>query len=241
MAPDPEQGDGVSAPRLIAQCILFCGVFYLWSSPIIQPIKIMVVLFHEMSHGLMALVSGGQVLRIVITADEGGACETQGGMALLIVSAGYLGSMFFGGLLLYLSRFRGSVPVIFTFLTLVVAAAIVTVLHDPYSRSFATALAGSFVFLGLLSPVLIGALILRVLGTVSCLYSIFDIYWDILARGTAEAPAENDAVAFSQLTGFSATSVGLLWLAVSALYFIFVLRIIIRASPMEARPAPARA
>ena len=241
MARDPEQGDAVSVPRLLAQCFIICSVFYLWTSPVIQPIKIMVVLFHEMSHGLMALLSGGQVLRIIITADEGGACETQGGMALLIVSAGYLGSMFFGGLILYLSRFRGCVPVIFTFLTLVVASAIVTVLHDPYSRTFATALAGSFIFLGLLSPAVLGALVLKILGTVSCLYSIFDIYWDILARGSAEAPAENDAVAFSQLTGFPATSVGFLGLVASALYFAFVLRIMIREAPGEAHTAPARA
>jgi hypothetical protein len=131
--------------------------------------------------------------------------------------------------------------VIFTFLTLVISSAILTVLHDPYSRTFATALAGSFVVLGLLSPAFLGSLVLRILGTVSCLYSIFDIYWDILARGSAEAPAENDAVAFSQLTGFPASSVGFLWLVASALYFALVLRIIVRQAPIEARTAPARA
>lgn len=236
MARAAEYQEGVSVPLIVWQCFLISAVFYMWASPVIQPVKIMVVLFHEMSHGLMALASGGRVLEIVITADEGGACETEGGAALLIVSAGYLGSMFFGGLLLYLSRFKACVPVVFTALTLTLGAAIFTVLHDPYSRTFASALAGSFVFVGLLSPAVVGAFFLRILGTVSCLYSIFDIYWDIIANGSSGSLGENDAVAFSQLTGMPADVVGMMWLGVSTLYFLAVLKIIVTqgAAPPQA-------
>lgn len=209
------------------QAFLMTVVFYMWSSPVIQPIKIMVVLFHEMSHGLMALASGGEVLRIVVTADEGGACETAGGVGELIVSAGYLGSMLFGGLILYLSKIRACVPMVYSLLALILAAAIFSVLHDPYSRTFATGLAGCFIFLGLLAPVFLGVLFLRILGTVSCLYSIIDIYSDILATG-AETLAENDAVAFSNLTGVPASTVGLIWLCVSVVFFLFVLKAIAR-------------
>jgi hypothetical protein len=238
MARAAEFQEGVSVPRVVWQCFLISAVFYLWASPVIQPVKIMVVLFHEMSHGLMALASGGRVLDIVITSDEGGACETEGGAALLIVSAGYLGSMFFGGLLLYLSRFKGCVPIVFTALTLTLGAAIFTVLHDPYSRTFASALAGSFVFAGLLSPAVVGAFFLRILGTVSCLYSIFDIYWDVIANGSPGKLAENDATAFSQLTGMPSEAVGLLWLGVSAVYFLAVLKIVV--STHGETHAPAR-
>ena len=220
---------------LFIQCALMSLVVYAWSSPFIQPVKIMVVLFHEMSHGLMALLSGGEVLRIVITADEGGACETQGGVGTLIVSAGYLGSMLFGGLLLYLSRFRSCVPVVYTLLSLTLGAALFTVLHDPYSRTFATALAGSFIFLGLLAPTFLGVVFLRVLGTVSCLYSIIDIYVDILADH-GEQFAENDAVAFANLTGVPASTVGAAWLGISVAFFIVVLRALMRpraSSPSE--------
>jgi hypothetical protein len=232
-----EYQEGVSVPLIVWQCFLTSAVFYMWASPVIQPVKLMVVLFHEMSHGLMALASGGSVLEIVITADEGGACATEGGAAILIVSAGYLGSMFFGGLLLYLSRFKGCVPVVFTALTLVLGAAIFTVLHDPYSRTFASALAASFLFVGLFSPTVVGAFFLRILGTVSCLYSIFDIYWDILAEGSSSL-GQNDAVAFSELTGIPSDAVGMMWLAVSTLYFLVVLKIIVTQGVAR---APARA
>ena len=92
--------------HLVLQLGLTCLVFYLWSSPVVQPIKLMVVLFHEISHGMMALFSGGKIISILITADEGGACETEGGSETMIVTAGYLGSMFVGGMILYLSRAR---------------------------------------------------------------------------------------------------------------------------------------
>ena len=162
MSTKAKKTEDLSVGQLMVQCCLISVVFLAWSSPLIQPVKIMVVLFHELSHGLMALATGGKVLNIVVTWEEGGFCETEGGIAALIVSAGYLGSMFFGGLLLYLSRLRDYVPVAYTILTLMLAAAILTVLDDPFSRSFATGLAASFLLLGLVVPAMISALFLQI-------------------------------------------------------------------------------
>ncbi len=239
--------ESFSVAQCILQCFLISIVFFFWHSPAIQPVKLMVVLFHEMSHGIVALASGGKVLNIGITADEGGFCESDGGVTLLIVSAGYLGSMLTGGLLLYLSRIRGCVAGVYILLTLTLTAAIFTVLHDSYSRTFATSLAGSFIVLGFLVPGLLGALFLRLLGTVSCLYSIFDIYWDILATDRLGYAPENDAVAISQITGIPPQGVGLLWLGLSVLYFLVVLKIIVVSEPagagagVDARTASAPA
>jgi hypothetical protein len=236
MGETAEYSEDLSLHSLVLQCALIGLAFYLWSSPVVQPVKVMAVLFHEMSHGLVALMTGGEVLSITVTADEGGACETRGGHEILIVSAGYLGSMFFGGLLLYLSKFRACVPVVYTLLTLTLAGAIFTVLHDPYSRTFATALAASFILVGLLAPVLLGSLFLRVLGTVSCLYSMLDIYGDIL-EDRPGSEADHDAAAFSAMTGIPVTAVGFLWLAVSVAFFFWTLRALLRA---RLAPAPAR-
>ncbi len=221
--PSAEYTTGVSVTRLVFQCFVICAVFAMWTSPIIQPVKIMVVLLHEMSHGLMALLTGGQVVSIAITQSEGGLCETEGGIVALIVSAGYLGSMLFGGFLLYFSKFKESAPIVYTVLTLTLAAAIFTVLRDPFSRTFATGLAATFIFLGLLAPPFLSSLVLQVLGTISCLYSIFDIYGDVLLESSA-GNLENDAQVFAQITGVPPNVVGVSWLAVSVIYFAFVLR-----------------
>ncbi len=233
----------ISTSEVVTQCLLICAVFYLWTSPVIQPVKVMVVLFHELSHGLAALLSGGEVLQIAVTADEGGCCESQGGIPALIVSAGYMGSMFFGGLVLYLSKFRGFVRFVYVLLAATLGVAILKVLHDPYSRTFATALAGSFIMLGLLAPIFLSALVLRLIGTVSCLYSIFDIYWDILAPPGGMAALENDAQAFAALTGISAELVGAFWLASSIVYFVWILKIMVRrtaAAPIRGEAQPAK-
>ena len=236
--PNPTQADDISLRSVFFQFGLMCAIFYLWSSPWIQPVKIMVVLFHEMSHGLMALLTGGKVLNIFITPDEGGACETEGGMPLLIVSAGYLGSMLFGGLILYLSRFRSFVPVVFGMLTLTVVSAVVTVMGDPYSKKFAAMLAGSFIIAGFLVPSMVGRFALQVLGTVCCLYSIFDIYWDVLADRTEQA-IQNDAIVFSSLSGMDARTVGTAWLVASVILFLAVLRSTMKGVVGDESPAAA--
>ena len=218
------------------QCFLTCAVFAMWTSPVIQPVKIMVVLFHEMSHGLVALITGGEIMNISVTQDEGGQCETEGGIVAMIMSAGYLGSMFFGGVLLYLSKFRSYVPVVYTMLTLVLAAAIVTVIRDSYTRAFATGLAATFIVLGLLAPTFLSCFVLRALGTISCLYTIYDIYGDVLASSSSGSALENDANVFANLTGIPPNVVGFMWLAVSVVFFFFVLRFLLLEESDEESP-----
>ena len=235
IGPGSRQGGLFSLSHLVLQMVLTCMVFYLWSSPLAQPIKLMVVLFHEISHGVMALFTGGKIISILITADEGGACETEGGSEALIVTAGYLGSMFVGGMLLYLSRAKHFVPLVFGLLTLILVAAITTVIRDSYSRTFASGLAVFFVLCGFLAPSTIGALLLRLIGTFTCLYSIFDIYWDVLAD-QGSAFNQNDAVAFSQLTGMEPQFVGIAWLTGCLVFFLLVLKNILYSE--EELPEP---
>jgi hypothetical protein len=58
--------------------------------------------FHEFSHGLAALISGGRIRSIQIAFDASGRCLTQGGSPVLILFSGYAGSALWGSLI-YLS------------------------------------------------------------------------------------------------------------------------------------------
>ncbi len=58
--------------------------------------------FHELSHGIAALLSGGGIQSIEIAADGSGRCTTLGGRSQLILFSGYAGSSLWG-LLMYLS------------------------------------------------------------------------------------------------------------------------------------------
>src|SRR5690606_29550601 len=76
---------------------LFALLWFFWDAPPVYPLKIFVVLLHEISHAAMALATGGSVLRIELDPGQGGACHCPGGNAFLTLSAGYLGSLAWGG------------------------------------------------------------------------------------------------------------------------------------------------
>lgn len=52
--------------------------------------------FHEISHGLAALISGGGVEKIELHLSGSGLCETIGGLEWFILAAGYAGATFWG-------------------------------------------------------------------------------------------------------------------------------------------------
>ncbi|MCW8832985.1 MAG: M50 family metallopeptidase [Colwellia sp.] len=52
--------------------------------------------FHEISHGIAALLTGGHVLRIQLFANGAGLCTTQGGISFIISFAGYAGATLWG-------------------------------------------------------------------------------------------------------------------------------------------------
>lgn len=55
--------------------------------------------FHEISHGIAALVSGGDIVRIQLFTNGAGLCTTQGGSRFLISFFGYGGAIIWGGLI----------------------------------------------------------------------------------------------------------------------------------------------
>lgn len=52
--------------------------------------------FHELSHGLAALLSGGSIVQIQLFPNGAGLCTTQGGIAFLIAFSGYAGAVAWG-------------------------------------------------------------------------------------------------------------------------------------------------
>ena len=58
--------------------------------------------FHELSHGLMALATGGSIESIALDYSGSGRCVYRGGVRTLVSFAGYAGSGLWG-LLIYIS------------------------------------------------------------------------------------------------------------------------------------------
>jgi len=66
--------------------------------PIVNwPFSWMMTFFHEISHGIAALLTGGSVLKINLYLNGAGLCTTKGGMGFIISFAGYMGAVIWGG------------------------------------------------------------------------------------------------------------------------------------------------
>ena len=89
---------------LIGFALYFGVIWFAWDTPLVYPLKVFVVLLHEISHGIAALATGGTIQGIELNPAQGGACHCPGGNALVTLSAGYLGSLGWGALLLMGAR-----------------------------------------------------------------------------------------------------------------------------------------
>jgi hypothetical protein len=194
--------------------------YALWQSPLLLPLKLFTVFLHETSHGLAAVASGGSIERIELSADQAGLCVTRGGSRFLVASAGYLGSLGFGLALLWLgarSRYDRALVAMLGAATLAL-----TLGYVRTAFGFAYGLAAGLALLAVAAwlPAEASDLVLRVLGTVSALYAIWDVAADVLLR---DVPG-SDAHALAELTGLPAPLWGLAWIGVSLVLLATVLR-----------------
>jgi hypothetical protein len=84
---------------MIAYSVIIFGV---WNVPIfkmlINPLKLFTIGWHELCHIIMGIMTGGRIVKITIDPTIGGATIVEGGRPPWILSAGYIGSTFFGAL-----------------------------------------------------------------------------------------------------------------------------------------------
>ncbi|MBE7440205.1 MAG: M50 family metallopeptidase [Spirochaetales bacterium] len=152
-----------------------------WDAPWLLPFKLLVVLVHEIWHALLTVLTGGQVDGLSIGWDGSGETSVTGLTGLipftLSVSAGYLGSMIVGGVLLACSLQRKRERMIL--LSLGISLGYFAALYmEPMGLAFNTA-AGWAAAFGLASflPGWFMRIMLGSTGTVIvwyCLYDMFD-------------------------------------------------------------------
>ncbi len=116
-------------PQLLLLLLATVITLVLWFIPLaeylVYPIRLFVTFIHESSHAVIAVLTGGSVQSLTISADGSGVVYSapSGTIgALLTSSAGYLGTTAFGVLMLYLIRRSVSPNKILTGLGIFVAA-----------------------------------------------------------------------------------------------------------------------
>jgi hypothetical protein len=192
--------------------VYFGALWFLWETPVVYPLKIFVVLLHEVSHALAAVVTGGALERIVLDPNQGGATYTLGGSRFITLSAGYLGSLAWGGLMTEAARAR-RIPALWVngLIGGLVVALTVLFVRSTFGVVFGIAFGLALMAAaGKLSATLNRGLLLT-LGLTSSLYAILDIKSDILDR----PHLQSDAYMLAELTGVPTLAWGALWIALA--------------------------
>jgi hypothetical protein len=193
-------------------------IFFTWRLFILKPFKLITVWVHEMGHATACWLTGGKVHGIDVSGDEGGVTKTSGGWQSVILPAGYLGSSLVGMGLVIASVDSVGVEVAAGMLAF---GLLVTVYYAESASlrllvlAFLALVAGMWALQRLTEFDGLEYLILF-LGVMNGLYSVYDIYDDLISRRVASS----DASKFAQLTHTSSACCGVLWGLISVAFLI---------------------
>ena len=204
--------------------LLLAILFALWSTPVAIPLKIFVVFLHELSHVIATVLTGGEVLNLSVSADQGGVVWSRGGNRFITLSSGYLGSLLIGVAFL-LGALKTKIDKILMMgcgvMMLLIAALYV---RDSFALIFTCATGIAMITFGRFLGHDINDLVLRLLGLASMIYVPFDILSDTILR----SGARSDARMLAEEFGGPTVMWGGLWLALSLIAILWALKTALR-------------
>ncbi len=203
--------------------ILLILIGALWNTIFLYPLKLLVVFFHEASHALATLATGGRVEELVIVPAQGGHVISAGGNRFLGLSSGYLGSLLWGGLLYSLAVTSKKDREVMLCLSVFVLV-ITLYAMSPFSNTFGfTFCLLTGVFMSFSARKLshgFNDFVLRLIGLTSMIYAPLDIISDTLVRSEARSDARMLAEEFWGTTVFWGT----LWTLLSLAFVLWIIR-----------------
>ncbi len=220
-----------------AVIIMVLAAYALWNTPLLYPVKLFVVVLHEMSHGLAALLCGGKIVEIQIDPRIGGLCTfiipQSLACSVFVAASGYLGSIFWGAVILVVAARTRYDRYIALVIGAVVLLLTILFIREPFGilfcLLFSALMFASFRFL----PDSANDILIKFLGMASCLYAIVDIKEDLIDR----SGIGSDADRIAQLLGAPAwmsIAIGVIWACFAVAVIIFSINIAGRGGVGEA-------
>ncbi|KAI0027800.1 peptidase M50B-like-domain-containing protein [Vararia minispora EC-137] len=192
------QPTSLQIPVLYVIVVYSVVLFGFWTIPIarriISPLKLFAIGWHEACHAATAVLTGGTVLRMTIDPFLGGCTIVEGGYPPLILSAGYLGSTFFGAAFV-LAGFDTLMAKIMSFIAGIGLIAPLSLVRDKMTivlTVFYEALLIGFWFIDHAEALRWYMLFLGVLH-------IFFVVWDITDERFFRKPNDSDATQWALL------------------------------------------
>ena len=187
--------------------IIVIGV--LWHLPyvkhILDPFKLIVVALHEVSHAIAGLLTGASIVSIEVTADQGGVTKLRGGKAWITLPAGYIGSAFFGALMIFSTFNQIALYVVTAFICLCLLFVLFKA-SNWLSRGLTIGFIAVMILIWVFAPHILRYFI-GFLGVMSGSYSLWDMIDDLIANDKHES----DASVFAKRYGGHSRCWGLIW------------------------------
>jgi len=230
------------AMTLVVAAVLSIALWFIPFAELLSyPFRIFVTFIHEGGHAIAALLTANSVQSLSVAMNGSGETfTTQGGVLsqMLVSSAGYLGAMTYGALLLVLIRRSVAARVV-----LAVSSAIVlglTVIFGVIKPIFAgtwgslaglpfTLVAGVLLSIGLFAvarfaSARVATFVVSLLAVQCVLNALLDLKTVFFLSSPFAATVPTDAVNMANATGVPAILWAIVWIAVSIFILLMALR-----------------
>lgn len=203
---------GLEIPLILAVISLFC-----WDSVILLPAKLLTVFFHELSHGIAAILTGGRIVEISINLRQGGVCYFEGGWFWLTATAGYLGSLLWGSGILLASLRRGMSRIITTTVGIIILVVAVLFMREAEALAISILSGAGLIYIGSKLKETYCDIFIKYISLISCFYVVFDIKDDLLDRTICSSDAYRISKAI--FPGFMVPAgsyiIGIIWMGIT--------------------------
>lgn len=236
---------------LIAATISVLLWFIPYAEVLTYPFRIFVTFIHEGGHAIAALLTGNSVAALNVAPNASGETySTSGGLIsqFLISSAGYVGAMAFGGLLLVLIRravaarlvLLGSAILVFT-LTMIFGLIKPIFTITAWSGIPFTLLAGTVISVGLFliarfASAKVATFFVSFLAVQCVLNALFDLKTVFFMSASFEPTIHTDALNMARATGIPAIFWTVMWIGLALGILWFAMRLYVAGRDKSYQP-----
>lgn len=230
----PNGGLGWRQREVLLVVGLALATIMAWRVPIVgwllYPFQLYGTFVHELSHGLAAVLTGGEFRRFVVHPDLSGTALSAGGIRWIVVSAGYIGSAIFGGILTLLSVSAVPARRVLVWLGLTLGVLSLLFVRNLFGLAAGVVLAALLYGAGRkLRETWADSLLL--LLAVQMMLNALDSVFDLVQISAASGATRTDAQIMAQATGIPAIVWAGLWSGLSLLILLATLRLAYRRVP----------
>jgi hypothetical protein len=211
---------------LYMQIAAYIVVLAIWAVPIPNPIKLLAVTFHEVSHALVAVLTGGRLFGFAIDPAGAGVTMGIGGNMTLILIAGYIGSSLWGVALYRISVMWDTRYALLTLVFFLIGSAMLGWLTEQ-TAFFGL---GSLALLVALykAPVWAQQFAIQLAGSACCLYAPLELLSEVARYGLAPSvlgmETQSDIAQLAALWNVPRVVIGLAILALQLALLVYLVR-----------------